>query len=111
MSDKFNSCSQAMLLGSTFRKQGYRNEAMTSEEFGCALRAVADAIGADGDAEKKYLTIQKRFPILKQLVNHPVTREKNCVLGGLCANLNDVHHWSRERIADFVWLHEQLNYG
>ncbi len=111
MSDKFNSCSQAMRLGATFRNQGRGNVAMISQKFGCALRAVADAIGAEGDAEAKYSAIKKRFPILKQLVTNPVTREPDCELGALCANLNDVRNWSREQIAEFVALHEQVNHG
>lgn len=107
--DKFKFAHQAMRIGSTYRKQGYRNEAMTSPDFGCALRAVADAIGAEGDAEAKYSAIKKRFPVLTQIVIHPMTDLVKYDLGSVCASLNDVYHWPREKIADLVQAHEEFN--
>ena len=108
MADKLKFAHQAMRLGATFRPQGYGNDAMTLPDAGCALRAVADVIGSEGDAEAKYSALKKRFPVFMQIASHPVTGMRGD-LGAICATLNDVYSWPREKIADFLQGHEEFN--
>ena len=88
--------SEAIRLGATMKPQAfcafYRNGGS------CALGAAFDAIGLDPDDPDT-----TTYPIswswaLAILRECPVCHEP----AGIASHLNDVHRWSRERIADFV---------
>lgn len=71
----------------------------------CAIAAAAFAVGAD------YLTYKdeyERWPILSNYnVSCPACGELHVHrMMGVIWVLNDLHQWSRERIADFVASHE-----
>jgi hypothetical protein len=111
MGDKIKTLSDAMLLGSTFRKQSYT--AFYNYGRSCALGAAAEAIGiniVDPDTSITD-TLHKRFPILTEPQDDPIvcpakrcryTKDCFSAIDYIVVHLNDDHHWKRERIA--AWL-------
>lgn len=101
--------SDAIRLGAMLKPQqyfgGYYDRDRTSS---CALGAACDAIGIDPDYERDY----EYFPVMRDLLDvdcpecgssRPVELGNGGIFcTGLIPHLNDKHHWTRERIADFV---------
>ncbi len=117
--DKITKLSQAIRLGSTFRPQCERHLYHHGKQASCALGAAAEAVGlVDWDDWTDCIigprpeavtaaqgALEKRFPELAGMIigEPPVTPW----FGGTdllrtIVYLNDVAHWSRERISD--WL-------
>lgn len=73
---------------------------MTTMGIGtCALGAALDAIG---ESNARFMSVASMWPwTWTTLVRNPVTGERREVLNTIW-RLNDVHDWSRERIADWV---------
>jgi hypothetical protein len=97
--------SEAIRLGAMNRPQAYGSYFEKETNRTCALGAALDAIGLlalSGGDQQLYVA----FPLLNlQGVPSPC----GCVLvifadtlGGRITHLNDHHHWTRERIADWV---------
>jgi hypothetical protein len=75
----------------------------------CALGAAADAVGIDRMLDDPtlysdpYADLAKTFPILATKARCPACgRPDKLGRCGLIAELNDIHEWTRERIADWV---------
>lgn len=95
--------SDAIRLGAMLRPQAFRG--LFADHGSCALGAALDAIGAGID-------LGGRYP-LDRFEGAPAIREVEIpcrcpwYMGGLpldtaIVHLNDSHHWTRERIADWV---------
>lgn len=93
--------SEAIRLGAMLGPQGYGNLGA------CALRAASDAVGvaARCDGGLAYTVLRARWPILNKNARCPHPRclsiSANEVIR-VIYHLNDDHHWTRERIADWV---------
>lgn len=98
--------SEAIRLGAMLKPQGFGNEALFGKST-CALGAAADAVNLPEELER-YETLCTPFPIVGDHV-------EACPAGAGCAaiwcgvtvlhmayHLNDIHKWTRERIADWV---------
>ena len=96
--------SEAIRLGSMLMPQCYgRNHVIDSygkEVASCAIGAAADAIGEDG-LFTKMKSINIRVGCPECTINYTLSSAVVC--------LNDVHHWTRERIADWVEVIEIEN--
>lgn len=53
------------------------------------------------DSIESFSSLARTLPGWDQLAKHPITGKKQ-KLGPLIINLNDVHRWSREEIADWI---------
>lgn len=91
--------SEAIRLGAMLKPQSFYDYEIAGGT--CAIGAALDAIGAlssfDDDAEF--------FPILRREqrdVQCPACRQWLSYASGVIVHLNDAHHWTRERIADWV---------
>jgi hypothetical protein len=88
--------SEAMRLGAMLSQQSYD----IAGPGRCAFQAAADAVG-----EKSYgAAVRKHWPWVDANQLHPCP---HCGVRGYVApiisiHLNDEHHWTRERIADWV---------
>ena len=107
MGDKIRTLSDAMLLGSTFRKQSWTDIYHNGRT--CALGAAAEAIGinvTEGDNLDTQELLEARFPAteMDEEIPCPVTNcvDSNYSVYDSVVHLNDEHHWKRERIAE--WL-------
>lgn len=80
---------------------------MGAQEGRCALAAAAEAVGIrpwDNVEFVDYGALQKRWPILLELVDHPepTPGSERALVRSVIWSLNDSTDWSREQIAD--WL-------
>lgn len=102
--------SEAILLGSTLSKQGFGPEALYQEER-CAIGAALQALNVQvhhGSTCFGYAAIHKEYPELKDLrpscpaghCNIALDHGSNAI--SVIWHLNDIHEWSRERIAEWV---------
>ncbi len=98
--------SEAIRLGATMKPQGF-GQAFTPDGGSCALGAALDAIGVPQGYP---------FNIWPEMIKEILFWQDcpECGRAGaeirlsMPAHLNDTHRWTRERIADFVELHEPL---
>ncbi len=99
--------SEAIRLGATMKPQCYgyfyRGDERTSS---CAIGAACDAIGVHPDN----ISVMQVWPVTTILNGIPCPVPGCTRPGGswMVTHLNDRHQWTRERIADFVELHEPL---
>ena len=98
--------SEAIRLGAMIRPQvigGY------VEHGTCALGAAADASGIPAAFDTiqnrpciDYTALADRFPVLHAMVDHPAATLVTDCVESIIWELNDVCHWTREAIADWV---------
>ncbi len=93
--------SEAIRLGATMKPQHFGMYRDVEGKATCAMGAAFDAIGED-----TWITGWDETNRSLNLGKCPECR--GFVVGNLIVHLNDNHRWSRERIADFVELHEPL---
>lgn len=120
MGDKLRTLSDAILLGSTFRPQSFKD--IYKHGRTCALGAAAEAIGIDVSKFDKEdgpdnLSIQEALEArFADMV--PVCKGTTACMGATChvegcfnshhtihdmvVHLNDDHKWKRERIAAYL---------
>jgi hypothetical protein len=92
--------SEAIRLGAMLRPQVKRS--YFREGGSCALGAALESTGMNVSATTDR-EIAARWPICDQLVQCPVfLRPYLDKLGYIIVELNDVHGWTREAIADWV---------
>lgn len=101
--------SEAIRLGAMMKPQAFNSG---SDGGSCALRAAHDALGlssvmtVSGYAVINYSELAHRYPML-----HTVSVCPHCGFDdttvSLVWHLNDQHHWTRERIADWIDSLEQ----
>lgn len=96
--------SEAIRLGATMKPQCF-GELFSKDGGSCAMGAAQDAAGG-GILYAMYDFIVKLSDERCPECGKGRTTGRGCK--HLIAHLNDVHHWTRERIADFVELHEPL---
>lgn len=97
--------SEAIRLGAMLRPQCFN--AMYKNNGSCALGAAREAVGASNAASFVTCIV---WPWTGTLHNCPVGCDANQIYPGankscvttIVVHLNDVHHWTRERIADWV---------
>jgi hypothetical protein len=107
--------SEAIRLGATMRPQ---TTDQWSTEGSCAISAAMEAVGIsrvpisiyDGKMGIPYNEIADRWPLKMNTCpecgnNHGDQQWPHL---SVIYHLNDVHKWTRERIADFVELHKGL---
>lgn len=103
--------SDAILLGSTMKAQGFW--ALFEDDRTCAMGAAYDAIGILDDVlesrnyTERMAVVAPHFPLIASSNQNYECPSKGCELarisvGGLAAHLNDLHKWTRERIAAWV---------
>lgn len=94
--------SQAIRLGAMLRPQAF-NE-YRSRHGSCAMGAAAEACGVLADSDAAMSTLEKEFDAATPQTAcpsvdcYPIKRD----ITNLVVHLNDVHHWTRECIADWV---------
>lgn len=102
--------SEAIRLGSTMKPQGFFGFHPNGGTQSCALGAAGDAIGITlvtiAPLPKEWCDLNRIHPL-------PPCPVDGCsgvriTFLGTIAHLNDDHRWTRERIADWVELHEPL---
>ena len=106
---KFGSFSDAIFHGATLRPQGFGG--LFPGELSCAIGAGVEAIFEINDP-RYGKQIRRLFPYLENAVHQ--CPEPQCQIlnlarldvGRMLAHLNDHHHWTRERIAD--WLRDEV---
>jgi hypothetical protein len=97
--------SAAIRLGAMLKPQGFNSH---DTHASCALRAAADAVGIDDILTHSgpilnYVELTDRWPYLFTRVECPPEMGGGFLeLVKAIYLLNDAHHWTRERIADFV---------
>lgn len=114
--DKLTKLSDAILLGATFKPQGYLYESFIyTKTKSCALGAAADALGLEL-GEDRSREFAKRFPVLDNELPYNNSQiykdaEKHygqyVTLNNVIWLLNDIYRWSREKIAH--WLKTEHN--
>lgn len=104
--------SEAIRLGATMKPQ--RFDGFDLDDSSCALRAAADATGvrdvysySSGRNILNYGQLRRLYPVMCTEGRCPAC-DRTGDLGWISHHLNDNHRWTRERIADFVELHEPL---
>ena len=94
--------SEAIRLGAMSCPQGFGSDAIRNEArcaLGAALLAVGVVPATEGNA---YNQVAALWPLAYGVkVPHPVTGEVRDVIDVIW-ELNDIEHWNRERIADWV---------
>lgn len=90
--------SEAIRLGAMLKPQGF--DAWTPGHS-CALQAAADAVGIGQEDNLMYVEARRRWPFLNEMQTCPACNGPEDALVTLW-HLNDQHHWTRERIADWV---------
>lgn len=93
--------SEAIRLGAMLKPQAY---GPFSSIGSCALRAACDAVGIHDRLEGlfNYSELAVHFPLLRTLHQScPVCGRRDDLMF-VSYHLNDAHHWTRERIADWV---------
>lgn len=96
--------SEAIRLGATMKPQVFG--LYKSERGTCAMGAAADAIGAD-EYYQVYFTWLSIITFINQMPCPECGAPFDAARAGMMiVHLNDTHRWTRERIADFVELHE-----
>jgi hypothetical protein len=96
--------SEAIRLGAMLKPQGFGATVMRSRhvETSCTLRAACDALGVDV-SEYPYGEMAARYPFLRGLPCPACGGTDGGHTGVYVVfHLNDVHKWTRERIADWV---------
>ena len=94
--------SEAIRLGATMKPQSFGVE--QGDGGSCARGAAADAIGVTDWFETPWL----KWATLECQTTCPVCDKPGHLAGTIAYCLNDSHRWTRERIADWVELHEGL---
>lgn len=104
--------SEAIRLGAMLKPQGYGMSWLTTGSVSCAVFGALQAVGACGadsgvlDRLRATWRDTLYFPILDMAATHPVTG-KTLRVRRIVFNLNDIRHWTREEIADWVESIEQ----
>lgn len=95
--------SEAIRLGAMNRRQAFKAYFCRSENTTCAIGAAIDAMGRLGNEWTCLSAVaEDLFPILVgHYVDCPVTGNTRSVFL-LITELNDIHRWTREQIADWV---------
>lgn len=93
--------SEAIRLGAMLKPQAFTSDG--SQGKSCALRAAGDALGIPELMPNvlDYARFYTRYPYLAIEDAHPVTGMRDARLS-LIYFLNDIDHWTREQIADWV---------
>lgn len=89
--------SEAIRLGATLKPQAFNDQTLGRS---CALQAAADALNMS-----TWTDIALRYAFITKTVDCPHCTDRDWLIRAIW-HLNDTHHWTRERIADFVELHE-----
>ncbi len=98
--------SEAIRLGAMMKPQGTGYLHSLDGLKSCALGAACDAVGIpiskyfDQHIEA-FSAATRRWPFMNWAFVHPVTETPKAV-AQIIWDLNDHHHWTRERIADWV---------
>lgn len=111
--------SEAIRLGAMLRPQAYGTYFSFSLSASCAIGAALEArYGLE--TAKKVIEVEATLPWpdldLERVVECPAINgglmgpclQMSNAMGSLIAHLNDVHRWTRERIADWVEEQEKL---
>lgn len=102
--------SEAIRLGATMTRQAFGVGSTPDKSATCAIGAAWDAVGlldSDGLSHKGCTFPWPEAISIK--VNCPATgcvRHEGLLIAVI--HLNDDHYWTRERIADWVELHEPV---
>ena len=119
--------SEAIRLGATMKPQGFGRILSADWDATCAIGAAIDALdlwdqsrdpkfeelygatGSRGGRATKVIDLPRDWQLaLATHASCPACDGVSGTLGGLIPHLNDCHRWTRERIADFVELHEGI---
>jgi hypothetical protein len=92
--------SEAIRLGAMMKPQAFNDGTLGAS---CALQAAAEVLGVD-----RWDYLEQEYPFTTTVVECPECAQRAGLFDTLW-HLNDDHRWTRERIADFVFLHESLS--
>lgn len=93
--------SEAIRLGALLKPQGHMGFLDQRSGGTCALGAATDAIGRLNDLLDGRFYEFREWPVLGATVESPETGWRTTVWQSV-VTLNDLHGWTRERIADWV---------
>lgn len=100
--------STAIRKGATMKPQAHNGSSYPKQS--CVIQAALDGYGVPAvvstlynSGQTDYTKADKLWPMLSNRVKHPLTGI--CQMMDILWNLNDIHKWSREAIAD--WVEEQ----
>ncbi len=96
---------QAILAGSRRRPQQAFGEYFIGRQSSCALGAAYEALFKlpDEAGGVRPQRLDRFFDCLEGSVRQcPEGCKKRIPLGAMICHLNDTHHWTRERIADWI---------
>lgn len=94
--------SDAIRLGSMLKPQGRGPQSIEGTAVAsCALGAASDALGIASGTVSRYAELSRMYRDIRG--THPARTSMNAYPAiSIVWELNDIYHWSRERIADWV---------